>query len=212
VISAVIVPFLYVLIAHPAFYNGLRHFFFILPPLYVLAALGLDQLWRETERCPRWVTACLVVLLAGSAVQEVRTMVKLHPQEYVYFNSLVGGPSGAFRRYEMDYWSNFLPEALKQLEHRLNNEHQGSTKHRHYTVGLCTREEILAEYAPPFLTATKDWKHADFVISTTNVDCDHSASGRTIIEVVRDGAVLGVVKDRRPGMTAQGATTAPPIR
>ncbi len=212
VIAAVVVPMLYVLIARPAFYNGVRHFFFVLPPLYVLAALGVDRLWRETERCRGWVTACLIALLAGAAAREVVTMIELHPNEYVYFNELVGGTGGAYRKYELDYWSNFVPEALQQLERRLSSEQRGTTTQRRYTVGLCTREETFAKYAPPFLTATKDWKKADFIITTTNGNCDRFATGRTIIEVVREGAVLGVVKDRRPGMTAQGATTAPPIR
>ena len=64
-----------------------------------------------------------------------------------------------------------------------------------------------------YLVPTKDWRQADFVIATTNTDCDKVADrvvgGRTVIEIVREGAVLGMVKDRRPGMTARNST--PPL-
>jgi hypothetical protein len=37
-------PLAYTMLTRPPAYNGLRHFTFILPPLAVLAALGLDAL------------------------------------------------------------------------------------------------------------------------------------------------------------------------
>lgn len=212
VFLAVVVPFVYVLAAHPAFYNGMRHFFFILPPLYTLAALGINWLWCEAQRGPHWITACLVAVLAGTAAREMLTMIDLHPHEYVYFNALVGGTGGAYRRYELDYWSNFVPEAVELLDRKLQAQNNGKPPSRVYTVGVCNAPRALDELNIPYLRLTQDWKTADFLMPTTNGDCDRYASGRTIIEVVRDGAVLGVVKDRRPGMTAQGATTAPSIR
>jgi dolichyl-phosphate-mannose-protein mannosyltransferase len=209
VVLAIILPLFYFLLARPALYNGIRHFFFVIPPLCVVAAVGLSAVLRLAHGRARWAGVAVSVLMLAAGAREVLTMVQLHPHQYVYFNSLVGGPSGAFRRYEMDYWSNFVPEALDLLQLQLKMEARGKAPPRKYTVGLCTKEEILSEYAPPNLTATKDWQRADFVVTTTNTDCDKFAGGRTIIEIEREGAVLGVVKDRRPGTTAQ---SGPPIR
>jgi hypothetical protein len=39
--------------------------------------------------------------------------VRLHPNQTVYFNSLVGGPRGAFAQYDMDHWGNCVLEAVK---------------------------------------------------------------------------------------------------
>jgi hypothetical protein len=151
-------------------------------------------------------------LLLTVAAHQIVGMVSLHPHQYVYYNALVGGPGGAFRRYEMDYWSNFLPQALELLEQQLAAEHGGRAPARKYVVGVCTKEEILKQYAPPYLEATKDWQRADFIITTTNTDCDTYASGRTVIEIAREGAVLGLVKDRRPGTTALGNLKQPTVR
>jgi hypothetical protein len=39
-------------------------------------------------------------------------MVQLHPYEYIYYNSLVGGTPNAFRQYEMDYWGTSFRDAM----------------------------------------------------------------------------------------------------
>ena len=43
-------------------------------------------------------------------------LVRLHPYEYLFYNSLVGGLEGASRRYVTDYWVNIMPAAVKDLE------------------------------------------------------------------------------------------------
>jgi len=215
ILLSVVLPFAFFVVMRPSLYNGMRHFFFIIPPLCAGAAVGLDRLWAQAAARRRWARPAIAAGLAIIAVHEIANMVRLHPHEYVYYNMLVGGPGGAFRRYEMDYWSNFLPQALDLLDQLLKAEHGGKPPVRKYVVGLCTKEEILKEYGPAYLVPTKDWRQADFVIATTNTDCDKVADrvvgGRTVIEIVREGAVLGMVKDRRPGMTARNSTP-PTIR
>lgn len=215
-VLSILMPLVYFLIARPALYNGMRHFFFVVPSLCVTAGVGLDWLWAQAQARRRWLGTAFVALLLTAAAREAWTMHTLHPDEYVYYNVLVGGPGGAFRRYEMDYWSNFMPEALDRLDQRLSAELHGKKLRRTYTVGVCTAPEIVDEYETPYLSHTDNWDQADFIISTTNGNCDTWARGRTIIEIVRDGAVLGVVKDRRAGATAQSgspkAPAMPPIQ
>ncbi|MFO1112769.1 MAG: glycosyltransferase family 39 protein [Rhodospirillales bacterium] len=212
VVCSVAIPVLYFVVMRPSLYNGMRHFFFIVPPLCIGAAVGLNQLWSWAAAQRRWGYSAVAATLLFVASHQIVNMIRLHPHEYIYYNALVGGPGGAFRRYEMDYWSNFLPQALDLLEQQLKAEHGGKPPVRRYLVGLCTKEEILGEYAPPYLVPTKDWRRADFIIATTNTDCDKYAGGRTVIEIVREGAVLGMVKDRRPGTTALSNSSRPLIR
>lgn len=216
VVLSVVIPVLYFIVMRPSLYNGMRHFFFIVPPLCVGAAAGVHWFWESATAWRSWAHSAVAATLLAVASHEIVNMIQLHPHEYIYYNALVGGPKGAFRRYEMDYWSNFLPQALDLLEEQLKAEHGGKPPVRRYMVGLCTKEDILTEYAPPYLVPTRDWRRADFIIATTNTDCDKVADkvvgGRTVIEIVREGAVLGMVKDRRPGTTALGNTAQPLIR
>ncbi len=211
IVLSVVIPIVYFVVMRPSLYNGMRHFFFIVPPLCVGAAAGLHWSWASVSAWRSWAHSAVAAALLAVASHQIVDMIRLHPHEYIYYNALVGGPKGAFRRYELDYWSNFLPQALELLEQQLKAEHGGRTPVHRYTVGLCTKEEILSEYAPPYLVSTKDWRRADFIIATTNTDCDTYAGGRTMIEIVREGAVLGMVKDRRPGTTALGNAAQPII-
>lgn len=212
IVVAALVPLAYVLIVRPAIYNGMRHFFFLIPPLYALAALGLDRLLCKAEQQTRWLAMAVAVLLVAAGTRELATMIDLHPHEYIYFNALVGGPAGAYRNYEMDYWSNFLPEAIEQLDRKIRAESKGKLPSRTYAVAVCAAPHVFDKFDIPYLKITEDWKTADFFIPTTNNDCDQVADGRTVITVERAGAVLGIVKDRRSGMTAQGQSKEPRIR
>ena len=57
-------------------------------------------------------------------VAEGATLVRLHPYENLSYNALVGGLEGAFRRYDMDYWFNSMPEAIHLLEAYLRTENR----------------------------------------------------------------------------------------
>ncbi|MBK8176688.1 MAG: glycosyltransferase family 39 protein [Rhodospirillales bacterium] len=203
---AATLPVLYAVVTEPALYNGLRHFLFVVTPMCVLAAAGLDRMFTLIRRW-RTVFGLALTLFASAVVKDVWTMVALHPHEYVYYNLLVGGVSGANGRYETDYWSNFTREAIDRLTDRLAAENGGSLPDRTYDVDLCTSSWPLTAYAPPQLRTADDCQDADFFISTTNTNCDRICNGRTIIEIKRLGVVLGVVKDRRSiaGMAERGA-------
>jgi hypothetical protein len=198
VVFAAAVPVLYAIIAQPAIYNGIRHFLFIIPPLCVIAAAGVEQLFAAAGKLAgRWLAATVVILLAAGLVKDVATMAMLHPHQYVYYNLLAGGVRGANDRYELDYWSNFTREAIARLTEYVAAENGGRLPNRTFLVGICTSPWQLRAYAPTQFQMTKNWPSADFFISTTNTNCHKGNDGKTIIEVERMGVVLGVVKDRR---------------
>lgn len=186
-------PPAYTLLAAPPLYNGLRHFTFVLPPLAVLAGAGLFYAWQRASRWPRArrAAAAACVLLA---VAHVVTLVRLHPYEYVAYNGLVGGLRGTVDRWEQDYWSDSLRAAAEQLNAYVAAEGPGG---RTYSVAVCAESVQAAAWLAPGLEVTRDWRAADFFLSTTHMDCDTAVKGRIVGEVVREGVVLAVVRDRR---------------
>ncbi len=68
---------------------GHRHLLPIYPVLFILA--GRAGAWlRSTQRPPRWLASALTVLFIGSSLL-------IWPHYLAYFNSLVGGPGGAYK-------------------------------------------------------------------------------------------------------------------
>lgn len=178
-------------------FNGIRHFIFVIPPFVVLAGIGLDAGWRWlTQRAPRAARLVPAALVAVAVLQS-SVMVQLHPHQYVYYNSLVGGLEGADDSYEMDYWSNSARELTLALAHHIELENEGRPAPRVFTVAFCNERTTAVAYLPAFLRYTNDWRSADFFVSTTHMGCDDQLDGRVIVEVERQGAVLGVVEDRR---------------
>jgi hypothetical protein len=106
-------PPVYVAATGGTIYDGIRHLTFAYLPLVVLAAWGWQLLLAERSRALRLAGAATLALgLAEPALFQLRN----HPNQYVYFNALAGGPRAAFGRYELDYWGNSLFSAAGWLD------------------------------------------------------------------------------------------------
>lgn len=197
-VVAAIFPLTFILLDKPALYNGVRHFTFIIPPLAILAALGLSATWEALHHRPqlRIALAATLALLTSSTVY---TLLKLHPYEYVYYNHLAGSVSVAETRWEGDYWSSSLREAAEILESKIPaGEIDGDgLNHAPYRVAVCAESIQGQAYLDHRFQVTTDWISADFFISSTNMNCDKVLKGKIIGKVERLGATLAVVKDRR---------------
>lgn len=106
----ILLPITLIVLRGSTIYDGIRHLLFTYPPLVVLAASGW-AVWLSpavSQRQRRVAAGLLAVGLADVMYFNVRAF----PNQTVYFNQVVGGPKGAFLRYDMDYWGNCLLEAV----------------------------------------------------------------------------------------------------
>lgn len=196
VVAAAFLPVIYNVIGRPPIYNGVRHYLFVIPPMVVLAAIGIDRFMvrvADSTLARRGAMTAITALIGWSAV----SLVTLHPHQYVFYNALVGGLPGADERYVTDYWANTTRELTLALNDFARAENARRGTRRAYSVALCAEAVSAEAYMSPILYITKNWARADFFIAPTHMDCDHTLGGEVIHEVVRDGVVLGVVKDLR---------------
>ena len=141
------------------------------------------------------------------------TLIRLHPYEYLFYNSLVGGLEGASRSYDLDYWFNSMPEAIGQLEAYLRRTSAGDPNwpSEIYSVAVCGER-------PPFEKAVTlpqlhwdfmpEWNQSQFFIAPTQLNCDGDLDGEIVGTVERLGVAIAYVKDRRaltpPGQRRRG--------
>jgi hypothetical protein len=102
----------YNILTVPSMYDGIRHFLFILPPLFILAGMGMDAIRSQASRIVSGVRrftfhALLAVLLLLPGIAGI---LRLHPYQYTYYNSLAGP---TYRVYENDYWLTCYKEAVE---------------------------------------------------------------------------------------------------
>lgn len=105
-----VLPFLYVILTRPPMYDGFRHFLFILPPVFIVAGMVFQWIGEWAKR--PWMRLALLGLTTLPGILGIASM---HPYEYAYFNSFVGGATGAFHRYDADYWLTCYKEALQPI-------------------------------------------------------------------------------------------------
>ena len=199
---AVLFPIACQVIGHGPAFTGLRHFLFVIPPLAALAGIGLDRVLTLLAARGRWLAA--TGLAAGSAclLWNADTLVRLHPDEYLFYNSAVGGLQGASRRYDLDYWFNSMPEAVGKLETYLRHSPpaDSSWQSQVYSVAVCgerlsfektvTLPQLRYDFMPT-------WEQSDFFIAPTQMNCDSDLDGKVVATVERLGVVIATIKDRR---------------
>src|SRR6185503_5116288 len=92
-------PLFAVIVLNSPLYHNFRQVLFLIPAMVMLTAPALDLLFSKVRQS--WAR---VLLIAALAMPGISSSARLHPYEYIYYNSLVGGPAGALDRYELDYW------------------------------------------------------------------------------------------------------------
>ena len=194
VLLAALFPLMYTLVADPPLYNGIRHFTFLLPPLAVIGGAGIAHCLQNLQKHPYLrlilLSACALLFLLHGI-----TLIRLHPYEYVAYNSLTSGVAGTTGRWEQDYWATTTREGANQLNHYIQAEKTQPTTP--YKVAVCAEPIQASAWLSPQFTVTKDWESADFFITPTQINCDRSLKGTPIITMMRDNTVLGLVLDRR---------------
>jgi hypothetical protein len=208
-IFMVVFPLVCQVAGHGPSFTGMRHFLFVVPPIAALAGIGIDACLSVLQGRGSAVWIAGLSTVATAYTWNIVTLVQLHPYEYLFYNSLVGGLEGASRDYVTDYWVNIMPEAVRDLEHYVESGQARATvlKPLHYSVAVCGERISFENEADSHFQWTSDWSHADFFIAPTHMNCDRVLRGPTVSTIERFGVPIGVVRDLR-GVSPQARWAA----
>ncbi|MBR1088473.1 glycosyltransferase family 39 protein [Bradyrhizobium manausense] len=209
-------PILCQVLVHGPAFSGMRHFLFVLPPLAALAGVGLSDLLDAIALRSRHLTSAAVTILCVSFLWDGSMLARLHPYESLSYNALVGGLPGAFRRYDLDYWFNSMPEAIHKLEALLREETAADAvkSTNIYSVAVCgerlpfDRSVTLPQLRWDFRS---EWDESEFFIAPTQMNCDHDLDGKVVASVERFGVPIAYVKDRRAIVKRPVSDSASPL-
>ena len=214
-LAAVIVPLACQVALHGPAFTGMRHFLFVLPALAAVAGIGFDAVLDRLAAHGRWLAAGAAAAICACFVWDGTTLVRLHPYENLSYNALVGGLPGAYRRYDMDYWFNSMPEAIHRLEAYLREKTPLETSQapKIYSVAVCgiqlsfDRTVTLPQLHWDFRS---EWDESEFFIAPTHMNCDRDLDGTVVATVERFGVPIAYVKDRRAIVKLPMATAGSP--
>ncbi len=117
---------------------------------------------------------------------------RLHPYEYIYYNSFAGGEQGAAQGFELDYWGTSFREAAGYLN---------QTASANAAVWVDGPTHLLQVYVRPDLKIYSTYEaaraeHYDFVVALNrfNLEAQSYPNAPVIHSISREGAILAVIK------------------
>lgn len=173
-------------------YDNGRQLYFLLPPLFFVAGFALDWMFKYITQ-----TRLKVALLSLAALPGIFSAVQLHPYEYAYYNSFIGGINGAVHRMETEYWGTSFKEAMEYVNSVAPDQAR--------ILILSGPEQVAKHYARPDLQIiteendpTPQEKH-DYVLILTrkNQNEQRCKNSEIVYSVERGDAIFTFVQ--KPG-------------
>jgi len=184
----------YVLTRRPSMYDGFRHFLFILPPIFIFTGFTFEFLMERIQRVqliqPMWLRAGLILILLLPGLVGI---VQLHPYEYTYYNSFIGGTDRAFRQFETDYWLTCYKEAVEGLDQTLDEPINLYVHREAYIAGYYADKNITIH---ELRGALNNVKPGDYVLINTRTNEDRRVfkGAPPILQIARGDAVFCIIK------------------
>jgi len=197
ILSWFVILLAYALLRRPAMYDGFRHFLFILPPVFIFIGFAFEVLFdrinifaRSKEKIDSWLRAGAVMALLAPGILGV---IQLHPYEYTYYNSFIGGTEGAFRKYETDYWLTCYKEAVAQLNGLTSEPINLFVKREAYVAAPYAKENITVRDLRDMEDSVRS---GDYVLINTRLNDDRSTfkDAPVLLTVKRGNATFCIVR------------------
>ena len=165
--------------------DGLRHFLFIYPSVAILSSSGVTAFVRYVESI--WIRRCVVGVMGMLMLMVVWDMVRLHPNQYIYFNRLVaGGLAEASKGYQTDYWENSYKQGVKWLD----IHYQPKLGRRLRVGGASDNVQYLLDASRYEFVPVPEPELMDVYMSTTRADGHRMVPGEIIKTIDQDGVPL----------------------
>jgi len=104
-------PILSIYFFNSIIYNGWRHLYFLFPCLILIGIYFVDTILSVYSK--KKITIISTFILGIICINNLYNLMKFHPYQYVYFNSIF--EKNANRLFEIDYWGVSNKDALEKI-------------------------------------------------------------------------------------------------
>jgi len=178
-----VIPLTLFIALHIALYDNFRQILFIIPPIFLMAGVAFEKI-KNTK----WQ----VVVIALSLIPGIFGIVSLHPYEYMYYNSFIGGVDGAYDRYDLDYWGISYREAAEYVNSVAPPNAAVWVEGPSHLFALFAREDLKI-YSPSEVERAESYS---YVVALTRYNFDEITypDAEVVYQIMRGDAVLAVIK------------------
>ncbi len=212
-IFAGVFPWAYAVYSKSAMYDAMRQMLFLVPLLAVMASLTWYYIITLYANIKIKIAAIIILCLGLFPV--IRFSFANHPNEYVYFNELVGGIQKAWLSYDTDYYMNSIKQTAKWFK-QTDAFKQADAQHKirlttntldpvnHYFRNDTDKVKIIYTkwYAPgnEKSRANRDWDFGIYnsrTVEPSQLKYGIWPSDKAIFKCEADGVPLSVVIERK---------------
>jgi hypothetical protein len=187
-----LIPFIAVVIFRPIMYDNFRHYLFILPPVFIFAGFTIENIFKKITQ-KDWQFALIAIFL----IPGVFSIIHLHPYEYIFYNSLIGGVRGAQGLFETDYWALSYRDAAEFLNEYAPPEADIAVWGPVPPVRNRVRPGLTVLPYPGETQGLSDGVEFAVIFTRYNTHLLLYPDARVVYRVEKDGVLLAVVKDLR---------------
>lgn len=175
-----LIPFLAFIVFKIALYDNFRQILFLVPPIFLMAGAAFEKIKNV-----KWQTALIVVCL----IPNLLGILRLHPYEYIYYNTFAGDAS---ERFENDYWATSYREAAEYVNAVASPNANIWAEGPAQLFALFAREDLKI-YSSGEIERADNY---EYVVSTTRYDLDKKSypDAEVVYEIKRGNAILTVIK------------------
>ncbi|MEK6750772.1 MAG: hypothetical protein AABZ00_00795 [Chloroflexota bacterium] len=178
-----VIPLALFIAMHIALYDNFRQILFIVPPIFLMAGVAFEKI-KNTK----WQIALIVL----SLIPGVMGIVSLHPYEYIYYNSFIGGVDGAYEHYDLDYWGVSYREAAEYVNSVAPPNAAIWVEGPSHLFALFAREDLKI-YSPSEVERAESYS---YVVALTRYNFDEITypDAEVVYQIMRGNAALAVIK------------------
>ena len=197
-------PVGYIIYKGSNLYDGMRQVLFVYPPLVVLGTCAYNHVNEKLQN--RSYRIAGLVVLAGLMVLPLSFMVRNHPNQYVYYNEILGGIEEAYGEYELDYWANSTKQAADWLGEHITEKNPLDSTVRVKSNFTHNTRAVIQRYSDSFHVSyvkfrersQKNYDYAVFILRfiPVNILENYWPPKGTVHQVKVDGTPIATIVKR----------------
>ena len=181
-----ILPLTAFIVERSPLYDNFRQVIFILPPVFFVCGLGVDWLFQRLRQ-----PMVRGLIVAALILPGIVAGVQLHPYEYIYYNSFIGGVPGAQGRFELEYWATSYRAAMDYVNTIAPANGKIFVAGPSYIAAIYARRDLKI-----YMDIDMNTQVFDYAIITTRYGADRTdfPNAPVVDTIERDGVPLTVIK------------------
>jgi hypothetical protein len=181
-----VLPLAALIISRSPLYDNFRQVIFVLPPVFFVCGLGVDWLFRRLRQ-----PIVRGLIMAALVLPGIIAGIQLHPYEYIYYNSFIGGVPGAQGRFETDYWATSYRAAMNYVNGIAPANGKILVAGPSYIAAIYKRNDLRI-----YMDIDMNTQVFDYAIITTRYGVDKTdfPNAPVIDTIEREGVSLTVIK------------------